>query len=128
MAKYGKAMTEKICRFLSEGKGRMEAVKLSGIHYDTFRTWEKTKPEFSEAIKKAEEQQVASREQIAVRSIFTAMEEGRWQAAAWWLERTMPHKYKERKEIKQEISESDAKERLAEALSKRKPGRAKASN
>lgn len=66
-----------------------ESAILSGICEDTFYTWkkDKNKPEFSEALKKAN----ARCEQFHIKNIRDASEKN-WQASAWMLER----KYKER--------------------------------
>lgn len=79
--KYGKAITEEIAKLLSEGSNRTDACVLAGISYETFTQWIK-KPEFSEAIKKAEAICKQRNIKIIQRAAITT-----WQAAAWWLER-----------------------------------------
>lgn len=79
--KYCKEITEEICTLLSQGMGRVDAASLADINYDTFCQWMK-KPEFSDAIKKAEmkckQRNIALIQKAALST---------WQAAAWWLER-----------------------------------------
>ena len=59
------------------------------IGTSTYYDWMRTKPEFSEAIKKARAEAV----QGYLRTIKTAADNGTWQAAAWWLERVLPDQY-----------------------------------
>lgn len=83
--KYDKEITDRICKSLVELKGRVKSAEEAGISYETFTQWLK-KPEFSEAIKKAEQESRENGKGIAIMSIFQAMPDS-WQAAAWWLER-----------------------------------------
>lgn len=56
MAKYTKKIVDRITELLSSDTYTIaEVCKMVGINEDTFYTWKKSKPEFSEAIKKAEE-------------------------------------------------------------------------
>jgi hypothetical protein len=82
--------------------GRVGACENVNICYDTFLDWFKKKPEFSEAIKKAEDEMNVKGKQIAIQSIFKAMQSGQWTAAAWWLERNYPKEYV----VKQNIEHS----------------------
>lgn len=65
------------------------AAKSAGVTYDTLNEWRKTRPQFSEAIEKAEG--AAAAKWLA--AIETAAAEGAWQAAAWKLERRYPRDY-----------------------------------
>jgi hypothetical protein len=80
--KYGKPITDEIAKMLAEGSNRTDACVLAGINYDTFCDWMKKKPEFSEAIKKAEVICKNRNIKIVQRAAINT-----WQAAAWWLER-----------------------------------------
>lgn len=82
--KYTKKRVEKLCKLLSDGVPRTQAVKCIGISYETFSQWCKKKPEFLEAVEKAEAKAV----EYYVGIIKKAAVES-WQAAAWWLERRM---------------------------------------
>jgi len=93
MSKYTKERVQKIVDALHAGDGRVRAVNKAGIAYDTFMEWLRNKPEFSEAIKKAEEVGDDKIKDICKRRII---EDSSWQSAAWWLERNFPDQYKNR--------------------------------
>ena len=94
--KYGKKMVEKITQALCDGQGRVRACKIAGIHYDTFMEWMRSKPEFAEAVKKAEATGNDKIKDICQRRII---EDKSWQSAAWWLERTDPANYGQRNNL-----------------------------
>ena len=79
--KYGKQITEEICKYLEQGMSQKDSCDLASIHVDTFHEWMK-KPAFSEAIKKAELKCKQRNIGLIQRAAITT-----WQAAAWWLER-----------------------------------------
>jgi hypothetical protein len=56
------------------------------------------KPEFAEAIKRAEDEGNKFRTEYAVASILKAMDKN-WTAGAWWLERTSPDKYAQHQKV-----------------------------
>lgn len=91
--KYGEDMTNEIVKHLETGMGRVDSCILAGISYETFTEWMK-KPEFSEAIKKAE---TRNKQRNAV--IVQKAAEKSWQAAAWWLERKYRDEFAKRDEI-----------------------------
>jgi len=91
--KYSKEKTKEICKYLEQGLNRTDVVILADICYDTFLEWMK-KPEFSEAIKKAE----VKCKKFHIDIIKKAAEKT-WTAAAWWLER----KYKDEFALRHEI-------------------------
>jgi hypothetical protein len=80
--KYSSEMVDEICKYLRAGNNISDTCSLVGINDDTFYDWKKNKPEFSDALKKAENECKARN--IAI--IQKAAEKS-WQAAAWWLER-----------------------------------------
>lgn len=88
--KYGKEIVDKITQALCDGQGRVRACKLAGIHYDTFMVWMRSKPEFAEAVKKAEATGNDKIKDICQRRII---EDKSWQSAAWWLERNYQDQY-----------------------------------
>ena len=51
--KYGKEITNKLCRHLKKGSSIKSACALVGISQETFYKWRKEKAEFSETIKRA---------------------------------------------------------------------------
>lgn len=55
-AKYTPERIARICNAIAEGKTNEQAAKYGGITVSTFCEWQKTKSEFSEAIKKAKAQ------------------------------------------------------------------------
>jgi hypothetical protein len=81
-SKYTPEVVERICYSLSQGNTRTTAATCAGIHIDTFHHWMNEFSDFSEAIKRAEEQAV----EHYVNVIHTASTQT-WQAAAWYLER-----------------------------------------
>ena len=85
--KYGKEITDEICKYLQGGSSNRDAAALVGITEETFYQWVK-KPEFSEAIKKAEGAAAVK----WLRVIEAAGKES-WQAMAWKLERRYPRDY-----------------------------------
>lgn len=84
--KYTPERVKIICDAIRSLKGRLGSAKEAGIHYDTFCEWYNKKPEFTDAIKRAEEQARQKGKEVAIMSIFNAMPK-QWQAGAWWLER-----------------------------------------
>ena len=92
--KYTPEITAAICKNLNNGNNRTDTCVLVGICYDTFIEWQK-KPEFTEAIKKAEAECKSRNIQIIQKAAITT-----WQAAAWWLER----KYKDEYALKTEFA------------------------
>lgn len=52
---YNAERVARICKAFSEGATNEEAAKLGGIHIDTFYEWQKSKPEFSDAVKRAKD-------------------------------------------------------------------------
>ena len=94
--KYGKERVKKITQALCDGQGRVRACKIAGIHYDTFMEWMRSKPEFSEAVKKAEATGNDKIKDICQRRII---EDKSWQSAAWWLERTDPANFGQRNNL-----------------------------
>ena len=96
--KYNKEITGQICKMLSDGYGRGAAVKAVGISYQTFLDWmgDERKPEFIEAIKKAE---YCGRDFIKDVCKRRVIEDENWQSAAWWLERNYPEEFGKRQAI-----------------------------
>lgn len=85
--KYGREMTETIAKELRTGSNRTDACVMAGISYETFTVWMQ-KPEFSDAIKKAEVACKNRNIKIIQKAAITT-----WQAAAWFLERRYRDEY-----------------------------------
>lgn len=87
MAKFNEEIVKEICGYLRAGNTQKDSALLSGITEKTFYEWMK-KSEFSEPIKKAEQECKARN--IA---IIQKAAEKTWQAAAWYLERRYHDEY-----------------------------------
>jgi len=96
MSKYNADTIKKLTDALEDGQGRVRACKIANIHYSTFLDWMQNKPEFSEAIKKAEDTGNDKIQDLCKRRII---EDKNWQSAAWWLERNYPEKYANKNKI-----------------------------
>lgn len=94
--KYGKEITDKIVKLIAGGMNREDSCDMAGINQDTFYDWmkDKRKPEFSEAIKRAE----MVCKQRNIERIQDASKKN-WQAAAWWLERKYPQEFAIRQKL-----------------------------
>jgi hypothetical protein len=101
-SKYTPELVRQICEILAEGNPRRTACVLAGVSEETFYTWLRAKPEFSEAIKKAEEE--AIRRNVGI--VQSAARE-HWQAAAWWLERKAPDEFGQRSRQTVEVTGPD---------------------
>lgn len=98
-SKYTPELVRQICEILAEGNPRRTACVLAGVSEETFYTWLRAKPEFSEAIKTAESE--AIRRNVGI--VQTAAKR-HWQAAAWWLERKAPDEFGQRSRQTVEVS------------------------
>jgi len=93
-------ITALIATLIEDGNYAETAAEAAGIHRATFHTWMKKGDQqtsgqyktFHDTIKKAQ----AKAETHHLNTITTAANNGTWQAAAWWLERTRPHQYAKR--------------------------------
>jgi len=82
-SKYTDEAVTRICDALRAGNTRRAACAYGCISQDTLAVWLKTKPHFTDAVKKAE----GDAEVTNLAIIQKAAHDGTWQAAAWWLER-----------------------------------------
>lgn len=64
------------------------ACELIGINQDTYFTWVKEHPEFSDLIKRARGERTREALMVIRKAALKS-----WQAAAWYLERTFPDQY-----------------------------------
>lgn len=111
---------EKIYAMIRQGCTREVAARCAGIDDSTLYRWASRgeKPnapriyrEFFEGLEKAD----AEAEARAIEVIMQAAETD-WRAAAWWLERTRPHKYGRRLATAPTNETSSELERLIEAM------------
>jgi predicted nucleic acid-binding protein len=79
--KYTPEVVDAILDALRAGNTRRASVAAAGVSEDSFGRWLAAYADFADVVRKAEA------EQRFVRRIARAVEEGTWQAAAWWLER-----------------------------------------
>jgi hypothetical protein len=92
--KLNEEMKNDIRQKLELGLNYKDVCMAVGISFETFNTWRKTNPEFSELVDRAN----AKVKETSLKSI--RMGEIRdWRAAAWRLERRWPEEYKEKKEV-----------------------------
>ena len=96
--KYTPETVEKFLDAIVKLKGRVNACKEAGISYQPFMNWMDSKVEFVEAVKRAEATAKDAGKQTAIQSIFAAMNDGKWQAGAWWLERVYKDEFAQRNE------------------------------
>lgn len=115
--KYEPETIERICDAIRGLQGRVRAAKAGNISYETFTVWMRTKPEFSEAVKKAERESNQTGKELAILTIFRAMQNNVWQSAAWWLERNYPNEFRNVQEQKVEYNVEEARKKLLELIS-----------
>lgn len=66
MAKYSKEKAKEIADLVASGDYRIvDLCKKAGIHHETYYEWQRSKPEFSELIKKAEAERIESFKNMA---------------------------------------------------------------
>jgi transposase len=103
---------EKLLKAIRVGNDKKVACALAGISEATLYRWlEQSKKknstpelrEFRESLERAE----AEAEVLKVSRIAQAADNGRWQAAAWWLERKYPERWGQQTKIKAEVSGPD---------------------
>lgn len=122
-SKYSLAIQEKICQALIEGNTIKSICESVNIDKATFYRWLENNATFATAIKRAETKRDLNGELLAVHHIFNKMED-HWQAAAWWLERRFPEKYKNVQQIQDTTNYNELREKLVKLLQKNEPNRA----
>jgi hypothetical protein len=90
--KYNEETVNIIIEILSEGRGRVAAVKEAGITYHTFINWMED-VQFLQRIKKAE---FIGYDRIKQSQIDKVINDKNWTSAAWWLERKYPDEFGKR--------------------------------
>ena len=101
--KYTPETVKSMCSLIAAGNAIRVACGLSDIDPKTHYIWMEQHPEYFAQIKKAESAAVAKRISLMTKSA----ENGSWQAAAWWLERTMPELYGRQITIKSDDGKMD---------------------
>ena len=100
---------EKLLKAIRVGNDKKVACALAGISETTLYRWLELAQkknaraelrEFRESLERAE----AEAEVLKVSRIAQAADNGRWQAAAWWLERKHPERWGQQTKIKAEVS------------------------
>ncbi len=100
---------DKLLKAIRVGNDKKVACALAGISETTLYRWldlaQKKNAraelrEFRESLERAE----AEAEVLKVSRIAQAADNGRWQAAAWWLERKHPERWGQQTKIKAEVS------------------------
>lgn len=85
---------ETLIQLMSDGMSQVKAASYVGIDEKTIINHKKRHPKFVERLEKAKEETT----RLAHKSIKVGMLKD-WRAGAWWLERTEPERFKEKKEI-----------------------------
>ena len=93
-----KELEVELIKLMSDGMSQNEACKYVGISKMAIIEYKKAFPDFADRIQKAK----LATTKFAYKSIKAGMIKD-WKAGAWWLERTVPERFREKKEI--EISE-----------------------
>lgn len=110
--KYSKVVINRIKEALELGLTQKEAANIANITQETFYTWMREKPEFSELVKSALDNGKAEHLLNIKRAGQT-----QWQASAWWLERKFPQEWGKRSEVNMNLDLSalsnSALERIA---------------
>lgn len=90
--KYNKEIVQQLCDKIRKGLSQLDASSLCDLSEAQFYVWKKDprKPEFLEALKKAENEFKENNLFIIQKA---ALEPRTWQAAAWMLERKFHNEY-----------------------------------
>jgi len=83
-----------ILELISAGNSIKVSCSACGISHDTFLIWRKADPDLEARVRTA----YAKAETSSIKVIRDAGEKD-WRAHAWYLERTRPERYKERKQL-----------------------------
>jgi len=111
-SKFSQERAERLIQAVRGGNYLKTACAFAGIDYTTLRRWilkadEPDAPpeyrEFKEALEKAR----ADAEVASLAKIQKAANEGQWQAAAWFLERSMPDRWAKKDKTQIELTSED---------------------
>lgn len=116
-SKFTPEVQTRLCQLLHAGNTHEVAAEACGIDVSTFYTWRREKPEFAEAVQRAE----AEAEAVLVARISKAAANGSWRAASWLLERRNPEKWgHEGQTTMPELPVSDKADELRERRTRRR--------
>ena len=96
--KYNKKRVDIITTNIKNKVGRIASCEAAGISYKQFKIWYDTYPEFKDAVDEADEVQLNSGKDFAIKNMFALMPKN-WMACAWWLERNFPKEYSKQEKI-----------------------------
>lgn len=99
-SKHTPDVVTQILELIRAGNYESTAFQAVGISEATFYDWKKNKPEFSQAIKKAESEAVQSRVAIVMKAARKS-----WTAAAWYLERKRPDEWSLKQKVEHLVPE-----------------------
>jgi len=85
---------EKIAKHVSLGFSIHDACDREGVSHEAYYQYMKRNPKKTEVHRSA----LYRKEELAYKSMDVGMVKD-WKAAAWWLERTKPERFREKKEI-----------------------------
>jgi hypothetical protein len=111
-SKLDKDRQDKLLKAIRVGNDKKVACALAGISEATLYRWleqsrEKNASEQLREFRESFERVEAEAEVLKVSRIAQAADNGRWQAAAWWLERKHPDRWAQQTKIKAELSGPD---------------------
>jgi len=107
--KYTPETVAKIMIALESGDWRMDACRKAGISYETFSVWNREKPEFADAIKRAED---SGEQELEAFCLAKIRNDKSWQSSAWLLERKIGGKYRPKQQVDSNVSVKGYKEVL----------------
>jgi len=113
-SKLDKDRQDKLLKAIRVGNDKKVACALAGISEATLYRWleqsrEKNATEQLREFRESFERVEAEAEVLKVSRIAQAADNGRWQAAAWWLERKYPERWAQQTKIKAELSGPDGR-------------------
>ncbi len=111
-SKLDKDRQDKLLKAIRVGNDKKVACALAGISEATLYRWleqsnQKNASEQLREFRELFERSEAEAEVLKVSRIAQAADNGRWQAAAWWLERKHPERWGQQTKIKAELSGPD---------------------
>ena len=92
--KYRPDVIDKLLQHIRSGMNREDSCILAGIGRDTFYTWLREKPEFSDKVLSAEKE---CKQRNVVRVQNASRKD--WRAAAWWLKHKHSEEFHDRSDL-----------------------------
>jgi len=111
-SKFSEERAERLLQAVRGGNYLQTACAFAGINYGTMRRWihkadEPDAPQEYRDFRDAMEKARADAEVASVAKIQKAANEGQWQAAAWFLERSMPDRWAKKDKTQLEVTGGD---------------------